>query len=177
MAYTSNDALKTGYKIYASDINELKAEIKGELDRRHEHDFTNFNNNLLASKNSNITPNIWNNLINPLNTINEDITNYSSVNQHDYIRALVKLSLARLAFKEYKYRKEDGDTGSGCKNGCLGMCWGCSNCYGTCSGGCQNDCMNNCADCSGDCYNSCFNVCRGCGGQCSWNCGLDDSAT
>ena len=150
--------------IYASDVNDLKAYIKGELDRRNKYNFTNFNNNLSANQYTDITPNIWNNLINPLNTINEDITNYSNVNQYDYIRALLQLSLARAAFSEYKYRKADGNTGSGCKNDCLGMCWGCTNCT-SCSG-CSGGCMDNCADCSGGCYG-----CGSCGTACSTICG------
>ena len=153
MAYTSDNALKIGYKIYASDINELKAEIKGELDRRHRHDFTNFNNDLLASKNSNITPDIWNNLINPLNTINEDITKYSNVNQYDYIKALIKLSLVRGIFNSYDESGTGDQSLSGCKAGCLGLCWGCEGCTGTCTSDCGTGCGTGCTDgCEDHCW-------------------------
>lgn len=65
-------------KIVASEINDLRAAINTELNRRNKYTFT-FDNTLSAVKDNDILPNIWNNLIHPLNEINTNLTDYSEV--------------------------------------------------------------------------------------------------
>jgi len=65
-------------KIVAHEINDLRAAINTELNRRDKHTFT-FDNTLKAIKEDDIIPSIWNNLIHPLNEINTNLTDYSEV--------------------------------------------------------------------------------------------------
>ena len=178
-------SLSDGY-IYASDVNNLKADIKAELDRRNRYSFTNFNDNISASQNGSITASIWNNLINPLNTINSSTTNYSAVRQGiDYIRALIQLSIAKTTFAGCPYRDYHG-TQSGCTSSCIGMCQSCigtctdtcDGCTGTCEGtcdGCEGTCEGTCDGCDGcsgcgGCDYTCWGGCAGCGGDCDSGC-------
>ena len=161
--------------IYAEDFQTLQESIRKELlDRRTGYTFSNFNKDLGATQYGSITASIWNNLINPLNTINTTTTNYSSVMAAtDYISSLLNISLAIGSFAGCPPRTADG-TGSGCNSGCLGLCQNCTGeCIGTCYQTCENTCTGECQDdCSGGCKGDCKTGCKGdCKGDCSGYCG------
>ena len=85
MALSQNDI------IIVNDFNELKSEIKTELDRRDQYTFSTWDNSANAIQNNIITDDIFNNLIKVLNIINEDTTNYDEVEVSKIIQQILSL--------------------------------------------------------------------------------------
>lgn len=171
--------LSKNQQIKAADFNELKDNIKGELNRRNKHNFT-FNNNLNATQYEAISATIFNNLINALNEINDgaDWTNYSTVTIGNIIKSIVQLYTAYDLFhdKPYTQNYDFVENNSGCKSGCIGLCTGCTgtcqaSCDTSCTQTCADDCNNNCkTGCTGTCKNGCGDGCTSCTGGCSTGC-------
>lgn len=164
-------------------INELKAEVKAECNRRayagnnmSQYGSTDYDYESVPTKGRIIANEHYNKVATPLNIINSDIVTKKSVNNN-----LVKdsdLIVLETFVTTLEKRNVDDLTAGDCKTSCTGMCYGCqttctgcTGCTNKCSGctGCTNKCTGctSCSSCTG-----CSGGCSGCGGDCTAICGF-----
>ena len=176
-------------QISASRVNELKARIKAECQRRaHSGSVSSYGGSsydfstipakgvkaLQEHKVKNATP---------LNAINSSIITGAMINE----TLITEGTMASMeAFTTILEKREITDhSGTDCSGGCTGMCYGCvGTCYDACSGctgctsctGCTGTCEGTCSDscwdyCNWGCQGGCWSACDyDCSGVCSFNC-------
>ena len=170
MAAEEELKLSQGNIIPIDDFNTLKNRLEKELKRRSYNsttktnaistNFSEYNSDLSAGKDIVITKDHFNNLINALNKINAETTNYNAVEVSEIIHSIMELSSVLEQFEICdEYTTDEDKTKSGCSNGtCMGLCHGCAGeCKGSASspgdgGGCGAGCQNTCTGtCTGTC--------------------------
>ena len=156
----------------ASRVNNLKARVKAECERRASvgsvasYAGTDYDYTLTPAPGVLVKQEHRDKIAIPLNAINADTVSNIAIgktliqdaditNMEGFITVLEK-------------REKTDNSGSDCKSSCTGMCYGCTGtCTGSCSGGCSTTCTGSC---SGNCGSNCWDACKGCGDACWARC-------
>lgn len=163
--------------ITAERLNELKAKVKAEMQRRNasEHNAsltgyagTAWDFNAVPKPGEPITDEHVQKIIDPLLQVNDFLydnslkSNKSGLDESVYKAEQFVESLKSIA----KTASNSGCRGSCtglCAESCSGACMGCTSCTGGCSSSCDKFCSSNCGGgcngCSGGCHAGCSSTC------------------
>lgn len=164
--------------ILASRVNDLKARVKAECQRRaHSGSVSSYGDSsydfstvpatgvkaLREHKDKNAIP---------LNAINSDIITSSMINETVILEDTMTSMESFVTVLEQ--RDKTDHSGTDCSGGCTGMCYGCTGtCYDVCTSctSCSGTCKGSCTGCSNTCKGGCTGTCTGtCKGSCKITC-------